>query len=273
MTEVEWLAAIDPTAMLEFLSGRVTPRKLRLLACACCRRIWHLLEEEGSRSVIEIAERHADGEASPVELATARTLADERHDDLRREEYRVEAEVEFDSHAPKYRQTMAELTASQAVSEVVAEDLPHDFLTTIQTAAFYAFVPSEQAEADAYRATLRENVNPRITAVEAARQARRVARDTLCTVAMDAEAAVQARILRDLMDSPFAPARKGVAYPPTAVRLARSVYADRAFGRLPILADALEEAGCTDAELLTHCRQPGEHWRGCWVVDLILGKE
>lgn len=56
-------------------------------------------------------------------------------------------------------------------------------------------------------------------------------------------------------------------------RLASVVYEDQAFDRLPILADALEEAGCTDADILAHCRKPGEHWRGCWVVDLILGKE
>lgn len=55
-------------------------------------------------------------------------------------------------------------------------------------------------------------------------------------------------------------------------RLAQAIYDEYAFDRLPILADALEEAGCTDADILNHCRQPGEHVRGCWVIDLILGK-
>jgi hypothetical protein len=55
--------------------------------------------------------------------------------------------------------------------------------------------------------------------------------------------------------------------------LAESIYADRAFERLPILADALEDAGCDNADILNHCRRPGEHVRGCWVVDLVLGKE
>ncbi|MBM4071279.1 MAG: hypothetical protein FJ271_20430 [Planctomycetes bacterium] len=59
----------------------------------------------------------------------------------------------------------------------------------------------------------------------------------------------------------------------TIPRLAHSIYDERAFDRLPILADALEAAGCTDAEILSHCRGPGPHVRGCWVVDLILGKE
>jgi hypothetical protein len=55
--------------------------------------------------------------------------------------------------------------------------------------------------------------------------------------------------------------------------IAQGIYSDRAFDHLPILADALEEAGCTDAEILAHCRSEGPHVRGCWVVDLILGKE
>jgi hypothetical protein len=59
----------------------------------------------------------------------------------------------------------------------------------------------------------------------------------------------------------------------TVRQLAQAIYDDRAFDRLPILADALEDAGCDNADILNHCRQPGEHVRGCWVVDLLLGKE
>ena len=58
----------------------------------------------------------------------------------------------------------------------------------------------------------------------------------------------------------------------TVLGLARAIYADRAFDRLPILADALEDAGCDDADVLAHCRGDGPHVRGCWVVDLVLGK-
>ncbi|MCI0377346.1 MAG: hypothetical protein L0215_07060 [Gemmataceae bacterium] len=57
------------------------------------------------------------------------------------------------------------------------------------------------------------------------------------------------------------------------VELARTIYDERAFDRLPKLADALEQAGCTHAGLLAHLRQPGEHVRGCWAVDLLLGQE
>ena len=53
--------------------------------------------------------------------------------------------------------------------------------------------------------------------------------------------------------------------------MAREIYQRGSFQDLPILADALEDAGCDDAELLTHCRSQGEHVRGCWIVDAILG--
>jgi hypothetical protein len=59
----------------------------------------------------------------------------------------------------------------------------------------------------------------------------------------------------------------------TLPRMAQRIYDDRAFDNLPSVANALEQAGCANAEILTHCRQPGPHVRGCWVVDLILGKE
>jgi hypothetical protein len=58
----------------------------------------------------------------------------------------------------------------------------------------------------------------------------------------------------------------------TISKIAQAVYTRGRFEDLPILADALEEAGCTDAAILDHCRGPGPHVRGCWVVDLILGK-
>jgi len=84
----------------------------------------------------------------------------------------------------------------------------------------------------------------------------------------------QSKLLRDIVGNPF---RHAAADPlwlsSTAVSLAQSIYEDRAFDRLPILADALEEAGCDDPELLAHCRGDWPHVRGCWVVDLVLGKQ
>ena len=54
---------------------------------------------------------------------------------------------------------------------------------------------------------------------------------------------------------------------------ARTIYEERHFEEMPMLADALEDAGCTNDDILSHCRGPGPHVRGCWVIDLLLGKE
>jgi hypothetical protein len=84
----------------------------------------------------------------------------------------------------------------------------------------------------------------------------------------------QAIILRDIFGNPFRPVALDPAWRnPTVVSLAQVIYDHRTFHRLPILADALEEAGCGNAEILTHCRQQGEHVLGCWVVDQVLGKK
>jgi hypothetical protein len=84
---------------------------------------------------------------------------------------------------------------------------------------------------------------------------------------------LQAVLIRDIFGNPFRP----VSFSPewrtsTAVAIARGMYESREFGAMPILADALQDAGCDSGEVLDHCRGPGPHVRGCWVVDLVLGK-
>jgi hypothetical protein len=87
-----------------------------------------------------------------------------------------------------------------------------------------------------------------------------------------AEERAQVALLSDVFGNPFRPMAVDREWLTSTVQmLAQGVYDERAFDRLPILADALEEAGCTHVEMLSHCRQPGEHVRGCWVVDLLLG--
>jgi hypothetical protein len=82
------------------------------------------------------------------------------------------------------------------------------------------------------------------------------------------------QLIRDVFGNPLRPLVFDPAWRTgSLVKLGRAIYQERTFDGLPILADALEDAGCHDADILGHCRQPGEHVRGCWVVDLILGKK
>ena len=87
------------------------------------------------------------------------------------------------------------------------------------------------------------------------------------------EKAWQCNLLREVLGNPFRP----VAFPPdlrtsTALAIARGMYESRDFSAMPILADALQDAGSECDDVLSHCRGPGPHVRGCWVVDLALGK-
>ena len=91
------------------------------------------------------------------------------------------------------------------------------------------------------------------------------------------ERVAQSLLLRDILGNPFRPVIIDSTWLSwngrTVPKIAQAVYDERAFDHLPILADALDEAGCDNDEILNHCRQPGVHVRGCWVVDLLLGKE
>src|SRR4051812_21857562 len=78
MTEDEWLDSTDPTPMLEFLQGKVSERKLRLFAVACCRRAWHLLPAEDCRQLVDVAEQYADGLTPRKTLRAARKAYDNK---------------------------------------------------------------------------------------------------------------------------------------------------------------------------------------------------
>jgi hypothetical protein len=91
------------------------------------------------------------------------------------------------------------------------------------------------------------------------------------------EKGFQADLLREIAAPLFEPIAFNVRWrlwsDATIVRLAQGIYDERAFDQMPILGDALEEAGCADATILEHCRQSAGHVPGCWLLDLILNKK
>jgi hypothetical protein len=82
-------------------------------------------------------------------------------------------------------------------------------------------------------------------------------------------------LIRCIFGNPFRPppALDTACRTPAVVALARAIYEERRFEEMPVLADALEEAGCTDEDFLGHLRGPGDHARGCWPLDLVLEQQ
>jgi hypothetical protein len=222
--------------MLKHLRSGKKDRKLHLFAAACCRRIWPLLPNEIARRVVEMAERRADGQAAGEEQA-------------------VEDEFSFAEwdRALGYNDSVYAY-ATEAVTQLGHGD-------GYQAASGAA----DQASAAAAAAT---------PGWSAGKQAERVA---TWTEGRKGEHRAQCDLLRDIFGNPYRPVtidRAWLAWNGgTVPKLAQAIYDERRFADLPILADALEEAGCDSADLLGHCRQPGEHVRGCWVLDRLLGKE
>jgi hypothetical protein len=129
-----------------------------------------------------------------------------------------------------------------------------------------AAVPGERKEF--VRARLDAETAVAIITCETNRRARKQA-------VMALERAAQCELLRDIFGNPFRtpPVLPASCLTPAVVTLAQDIYDRRAFESTRELADALEAAGCRDAELLAHLRSPGPHVRGCFAVDLVLGKD
>jgi hypothetical protein len=254
MTEAEWLAAEHPALMLRDLhqhrAAARTPggrRRLRLFACACCRSSWEHFDDERCRRAVEVSERFADGEARPAELVEARREA-----------------LTVDQEAREKFETVRRPLTLDVAARLAA-------VVHVRVAFAAVGVTATRSVTKAAEDVARQIVELRGALCEAPGGPRRPYGELL-----RAEARAQTALVRDIFGNPFRPAAADPAWHERAggvvPKLARSIYAERAFDRLPVLADALEDAGCTDREILDHCRGGGTHFRGCWVVDLVLGK-
>ncbi|WP_157470099.1 hypothetical protein [Gemmata sp. SH-PL17] len=103
--------------------------------------------------------------------------------------------------------------------------------------------------------------------------ARALAKEAGQIEAFTAARAKQVELIQDLAPRGHALRILSVWLTPDVLALARGIYEDQDFSAMPILADALQDAGCDNDDILSHCRGPGPHVRGCWVVDSVLGKE
>jgi hypothetical protein len=230
MMEAEWMTCTDLQRMVDFLSAGTSKRKLRLFACACCRRVWNLLKDEQARKTLEAAERYADHRIRDSTI----------HKWYRRAAAARDAEPHKEGWTPAW-------LAYHAVACAAVSNNYSAYLRTHREVAHAVATATGAAwDSDAWKA------------------------------AEEVEKTVLRHFLLDIVGNPFRPVHIAPAWltwnEATVPKLAQLIYDDRAFDRLPILADALEESGCTSEDILGHLRGPGPHVRGCWPVDLCLGK-
>jgi hypothetical protein len=234
MTEREWLACADPQTMLEFLRGKVSDRKLRLFACACCRRLWHCEGGLAGQNEVDVAERFADG------LVTRKALK------------RMSSKL---GARGGYSSAWALNNALHAVMTIQAQEAAQDGSVFVGTYFYFHTIEG-------------------LKGTSVSDQQRAVG-------AKSAEREAQTLILQDVVGNPFQPVSLAPAWLAPSVRsLAQAAYDNRLLPSgqldhtgLAVLADALEEAGCDNGDILSHLRGQGPHVRGCFVLDLLLGKE
>ena len=238
MTEAEWLTTTSTYNMLTRSPAVCDQRrKLWLFGCACFRRQWHLLVDQRTRRYVETAERHIDGHCSDCEIDAAWESFDTawRDDSLA-----------SDGHLDPYR-ALRKLTGR--ISPYGSLDLA---CRVAEGFACYATKTHHTDTGDDWDEEKSANWKS---------HDRQEIKD-------------QADLLRDIFGNPFRPVTFSPSWSTgTALSLAQGMYESRDFSAMPILADALQDAGCDSADVLDHCRGPGPHVRGCWVVDLVLGKD
>ncbi len=181
----------------------------------------------------------------------------------------------IDYHKMKKDPRRFRLLACSCVRQVVPDDAPPEILQMIEVIERYADGAATRVEFLAARKTIRNAIKAK---VKAARALSNLADDamegvdvTIANVRTRVGKKTQCQLFRCVFGNPY----RSVQFAPewftsTVVAIARGISAEHAFDRLTILADALEDAGCEDEAVLTHCRDKSPHSRGCWVLDGLL---
>jgi hypothetical protein len=232
-------------------------RKARLLICAACRLVWHLLPGGHGRPFREFIE-------------TLESVADERatEHDLQREYDRLSRTVLPNSSWSDVPLARAE-RAAQEINRTLTAPLVEAVWWAMQAVNWIGWQETEVCQDRSGLLWLDYIVAAAWS--EAAEPGDPIDEPNAGSVPMSAAIS---HLIRDVSGNPFRPVEFGPEWrTDTAVLLARQMYASRDFSAMPILADALQDAGCDNETILSHCRDVNRvHVRGCWVVDLVLGK-
>jgi hypothetical protein len=263
--EEEWLACTDPVKMYDMVKGRASIRQVRLLMVGCCRLKASAFSDPRIQLTLETAERCAD---DPAAEAVANALWDE---------YVTSPQPSFPQAGLAGEIGRAILGAWGMLREGWSGPSDDDIYRNAEDAILHAvFMCLRDGPKVVFSGGSGDAVQYCLRAVE---QAWSLGDSEVNSGIVEGEEAKKASwmtaiagIIRCLFNNPFRPIRPDPAWQtPNAVTLARTMYETRDFAAMPLLADLLEEAGCP-AAVSEHCRGPGPHVRGCWVLDLLLGK-
>ena len=274
--ETAWVSCQAPRILFLDFEDRgkqgLISRELRLFACACCRHVSKLIEDERCWQAVDVAERYADGNASRDELKAAYDSARLAVHSTRQRIKQINSAGQAgdggqdtegwrlfsidDWHAEGSRLNAALAASLCADSKVITSnvnpELTHcgDWLIA-RAAALYAF------KAGASRARLESSKAAFLADVD----------DYLMY-----EDDWQADLVRCLFRNPFRPiAADKLDLEPRIRDMAESIYSFRAFDRMPALGKELDIGGCVDPDLATHCVNAHVHARGCWALDMARG--
>ena len=269
MTDAEWRDCSDPHRLLLAIREHVSDRKLRLFACACASRVRPLLGKGGWK-LVRTAEMWADGLADSGALGRARKVAQREHLAAFQTANRKWWSGRAAAPVLACRAAMA-ATASdpegRGAREAAAALAIHSLGDGLPDRTVYVTHVEPDGVGLRYHPTARGHDD------KEEEQSAVFRLGEMIQAAWWDERRCQADLLRCLVPPPQVTGIDPRFMTPDVVGLARGIAEDQAFDRLPLLADALLDAGCDDEYLLAHCRSDGPHVRGCFPVDLVIAKE
>jgi hypothetical protein len=232
MTEADWLACDDPRPMLELLHGKVSERKLRLFLRACCRECWGASTDKATQLALECVEHLAESGG----VKTMEAIVELSH-----------GRAILDCSSSDPLRSMAVATKRGWHKQAPLSSLDLVLIRVIESLGC-----SESGLLDSHRVAWLISVLDRV----------------------GLSLKRQADLLRDIVRGSFRPLLfRGdwrTLNDGAARQIAQVIYEQQAFEHLPILADALQDAGCDSDEILDHLQTAVPHTRGCWVLDTVL---
>lgn len=225
--------------MVSIAPAGLSPRKFNLFTNWCCQVLRPYLKDRRSIAAAQFADRHVDdrienASEAQVHLEESRAAVTD-----------LESWAKASPTCAVWRRRRVYVLAAQVAQQAVGDDLPNGGVLSSSKYTAHALGWANANSANGFD-----------------HDAERI---------RDSQIRLQEGIFREIVGNPFLPIEFDPRWRTDDVMgIARGIYANRAFTHMPILSDALMDAGCDDEHIIGHCRGKNQHVRGCWLIDLIL---